>query len=195
MRKSSRWRVLLSIVLFATPATTDAQQAPGADRAPVRSGVRDFDLHIGTWRTQLRLLVSPLSATPEWAEYTGTSVVTKVWDGDANLVELDATGARGRIRALSLRLYNPATGQWSLNFSNARAGTMATPSIGGFVNGRGEFYSHEPVDGRMAWVRFVISPLTADSIRFEQSVSLDGGRSWIPNWIAIDTRLSDAARR
>jgi hypothetical protein len=39
-------------------------------------------------------------------------------------------------------------------------------------------------------VRFEIIPLGADSIRFVQTVSQDGGRTWTPNWIAVDTRLA-----
>jgi len=45
------------------------------------------------------------------------------------------------------------------------------------------------VEGRMMLVRFEIIPLTADSIRFVQSVSADGGRTWMPNWVALDTRI------
>jgi hypothetical protein len=34
----------------------------------------------------------------------------------------------------------------------------------------------------------VISPITADSIRFEQAFSADDGKTWEVNWIATDTR-------
>ena len=37
-----------------------------------------------------------------------------IWDGAANLVELDVEGPTGRIQALSLRLYDTATRQWTL---------------------------------------------------------------------------------
>jgi hypothetical protein len=118
-------------------------------------------------------------------------VVRQVWSGLANLVELDATGPSGRIQALSLRLYRPQARQWSLHFSNSRAGTLSPPTVGEFRNGRGEFYSQESLDGRVILVRFVISPITRDSIRFEQAFSDDGGRTWEVNWIATDTRVKD----
>ena len=65
---------------------------------------------------------------------------------------------------------------------------MAAPTLGGFSNGRGEFYSFETLDGREILVRFVISDITRDSCRFEQSFSADGGKTWEVNWIAVDTR-------
>ena len=43
----------------------------------------------------------------------------------------------------------------------------------------------------MRWVRFEITPITADSIEFIQSVSSDGGKSWVPNWIATDSRIKE----
>ena len=160
-----------------------------------RDGQHDFDFEIGSWRTQLRRLAKPLSGDTTWVEYAGTTVVRKVWDGRANLVELDVSGPAGRIEGLSLRLYNPQSGQWSLNFSNSRGGTLAVPSVGEFKNGRGEFYSHEEYDGRMILVRFVILPLTPDSCRFEQSYSDDGGRTWELNWVATDTRVGGTPGR
>jgi len=92
---------------------------------------------------------------------------------------------------LSLRLYNPQSGQWSLNFASSSAGTLSQPTIGGFQNGRGEFYDQEPFNGRAVLVRFVIRELGPDSCRFEQSFSEDGGKTWELNWIATDTRIKE----
>jgi hypothetical protein len=156
-----------------------------------RDGQKDFDFEIGTWKTKLKRLVKPLSGSSEWVEYEGRTVVRKVWDGRANLVELDVKGAAGRIEALSLRLYNPESRQWSLNFANVRGGTMATPTVGEFKNGRGEFYNQEDFNGRMILTRFVISDIKPDSCHFEQAFSDDGGKTWEVNWIADDTRIKD----
>ena len=118
-------------------------------------------------------------------------MVRKVWDGRANLVELDVKGPAGRIEGLSLRLYNPQSRQWSLNFANSASGTLTTPSIGSFKNGRGEFYAQETLNGRAIFVRFVISDITPDSVRFEQAFSDDGGKTWEANWVAVDTRIKE----
>ena len=50
------------------------------------------------------------------------------------------------------------------------------------------FYGVDTVDGRTVLVRFVISEVTANSARFEQAFSDDGGDTWETNWIAVDTR-------
>jgi hypothetical protein len=154
-------------------------------------GQHDFDFEIGTWKTQLSRLQSPLTGSTTWVEYEGTSVGRKVWDGRANLVELDVAGPAGRIEGLSLRLYNPEAHQWSLHFSNSRLGTMSPPVIGEFKNGRGEFFGQETLNGRAIFVKFVITNITPDSWRFEQSFSDDGGKTWEVNWIAIDTRVNE----
>jgi hypothetical protein len=172
--------------LHAYAQTTAAKPQPVHEQ---RDGEHDFDFEIGTWKTHLSVLQRPLTGSTTWVEYEGTSVVRKVWDGRANLVELQADGAAGHIEALSLRLYNPAARQWSLNFSNSRSGTLSPPSIGEFRNGRGEFIGQETLNDRAILVRFVISDITADSCRFEQSFSDDGGKTWEVNWIAIDTRV------
>jgi hypothetical protein len=176
------------------PAQTDAAKPAAASAAQPRDGQRDFDWEIGTWKTKLQRRLRPLTGSNEWVEYEGTSVVSKIWGGRANLVELDVTGPPGRIEALSLRLYNPESRQWSLNFSNVRTGTLSPPTIGEFKNGRGEFYSQETLNGRAILVRFIISDITNDSARFEQAFSDDGGRNWEVNWIAVDTRMKDASR-
>lgn len=167
-------------------STTDAQ--PTAER---RDGRHDFDFAIGTWKTQLRRLVRPLTGSTTWVELEGTTVVRKVWDGRANLAELKLDTADGPIHVLSLRLYNPQSRQWSLNAANSSSGTLSVPTVGEFKGGRGEFYDQEVFEGRTILVRNVWSDITADSCRFEQSFSDDGGKTWEVNWIAVDTRVKD----
>jgi hypothetical protein len=176
------WVALLTMVALAMPS----QASPSV--GPV-DGQHDFDWEIGTWKTELRRLAKPLSGSSEWVEYSGTTVVRKVLDGRANLVELRVKGPSGQIEGMSLRLYNPQTRQWSLNFASARNGVMTEPVYGGFQDGRGEFFGKDSLDGRAIFVRFVISKVTDASWRFEQAYSEDGGRTWELNWVATDTRV------
>lgn len=188
--RPAAFAALLILGLGAPAASGEPEAASIASRL---DGARDFDFEIGRWKTELRRLKRPLSGSSEWVRYSGTTTVAKVWGGKANLVELDVEGPAGRLQALSLRLYNPETREWTLNFANSAGGTLGVASVGAFRDGRGEFYSHEAFGGRTVWVRFVISGIESDSVRFEQSFSADGGRTWEPNWIAVDTRLPEPA--
>jgi hypothetical protein len=165
--------------------------APAPEPPAARDGARDFDWEIGTWKTSLRRLVHPLTGSAEWTTMEGTSLVRKVWDGRANLVELVADGATGHFEGLSLRLYDPMSRRWSLNFASSRSGEVSPPTIGGFdATGRGEFIGHETLGDKPILVRFVISALTPTSYQFEQAFSADHGATWEVNWIAVDTRVA-----
>jgi hypothetical protein len=184
--------MLWTLSLLGSDATTSTTQSQPASR--LRDGQHDFDFEIGIWKTHLSRCVHPLTGSKTWVDYDGITTVRKVWNGKANLVELEADGPAGHIEALSLRLYNPESHQWSLNFSNSAGGTIGIPTIGEFRDGRGEFYDQETLSGRAIFVRFVISDITADSCRFEQAFSDDGGKTWEVNWIAADTRVKDESR-
>ena len=184
----------LALIFLLPPAL--AQQNPNvsptnAPPAADGDGQHDFDFEIGTWHTHLKRLQHPLTGSTSWIEYDGTSVIRKVWDGRANLVELEVDGPTGHIEGLSLRLYNPQSHQWTLNFASSAGGTMSVPTVGEFKNGRGEFYDQEPFNGRAILVRNVFSDIAANSYRFEQAFSDDGGKTWELNWIAVDTRIPD----
>ncbi len=173
---------------LAEPIGAEARRGAEPAGAP-RDGQHDFDFETGSWKTHLKRLLHPLTGSTTWIEYDGTTMVRKVWNGRANLVELEVDGPPGHIEALSLRLYNPDSHQWSLNFSNSASGTLGTPSIGEFKNGRGEFFDQETLAARAILVRFVISGITATSCHFEQAFSDDGGKTWEVNWIADDVRV------
>jgi hypothetical protein len=176
--RALKYFLLIPIIAFQAFAQTSP-----------RDGQHDFDFEIGTWKTQLRRLQRPLSGSTTWLEYEGTTVVSKVLDGRANLVELKVDGPAGRIEGLSLRLYDPQSRKWSLNFANIKDGQLTTPSIGEFKDGRGEFYNDDTYNGRPIVVRFVITKIAEDQYRFEQAFSADGRKTWEVNWIAIDTRV------
>ncbi|HWU96540.1 MAG TPA: hypothetical protein VN029_13155 [Sphingomonas sp.] len=183
------------IALLALPLPALAQQAPTPRTCPATTtadidGQKDFDWEIGSWTTTLKRLKSPLSGSTTWLDYRGTTEVRPVMDGRANLVELKVEGPAGRIEGASLRLYNPKSRQWSLNFASASGGVLTPAPIGSFRGGCGEFYAQDSWNDRAILVRFVISDITPRSARFEQAFSADGGKSWEVNWIAIDTRRS-----
>ncbi len=174
-------------ILHAVPLAPTSQQAVSPHEAQ-HDGQHDFDFNLGTWHTHIKRLQHPLTSSTTWTEMEGTVVIRKVWDGRAQLEEIEAGGAAGHFEGLTLFLYNPEAHQWSQIFSNSKDGTVSQPAIGEFKNGRGEFYDQEPYNGRSILVRVVWSDITPDSHRFEQSFSDDGGKTWEPNFVATLTR-------
>jgi hypothetical protein len=159
-----------------------------------RDGQHDFDFEFGTWHAKVARLAKPLSGSTTWLRYEGPSVVHKVWDGRANLGEIDLAGPAGNIRGLSLRLYDPQTTQWRISWANVNDGLLGTPMVGGFENGRGEFYNQETFEGRAIFVRFIFSGITETAFRIEQAFSADGGKNWEANWVATFTREGASSR-
>lgn len=166
-----------------------------AQSAPPRDGLHDFDFLMRSWNVHLRKLVHPLTGSTEWIEYEGTSVMTKIWDGRANMEEFkvasiarDAKVAlavkRPSIDAQTVRLYDPESGLWSIWLADAAHGKLGgPPTVGAFHDGRGEFFDAEDIGGRTILVRYVWTQPTPTTARMEQSFSPDWGKSWEVNWI------------
>ena len=188
MSRPFAFAVLLVGLTFAFQLPVIADKRSESTPAARRDGSHDFDFEIGSWKTHLRRLKHPLSGSSEWVQYEGTSNVRGVLNGRANIVELAVAGSAGRIEGAALRLYEPANRRWTLNFFNVADGQLTPPMIGEFHDGRGLFYGDDTFGGRPIKVRFEIVRITADSYRFEQAFSADGGKTWELNWIAIDTR-------
>jgi hypothetical protein len=189
--------LVFGLVTFLQPFGGLAQRNSVASRtssqhAPIeRDGQHDFDFVIGTWKSHTSRLLHPLTGSGTWVEYDGISVNRKVWNGRANLAELEADGPAGHLEVLCMRLYNPQSRQWSLNYAHSSQGTLGPPTIGEFKNGHGEFFDREPFNGRTIYLRQVWSDITPDSARFEQAFSDDGGKTWEANWIEKFTRVKD----
>lgn len=171
-------------MMLSPPGVAARAEAPAAHR----DGSRDFDWALGAWNTHVERLERPLSGETSWVTHTGTTIVHPFLDGRANLAELSIDSAAGRIEGVSIRLYNPRTHQWSLQYASIRAGVLAPPLLGVFSDGRGEFYGEDTFNDSPILVRFIMSDITANSARFEQAFSTDGGETWEVNWIATDTR-------
>jgi len=182
---------LVLSVLIGFPACAADTGAVTTTAPAVRDGSRDFDWEIGTWDTKLRRLRKPLGGNSDWLEYSGTTVVKALMGKRANIVEFDVRGAAGQIAGVSLRLYQPANGQWTLHFANLANGLMTEPMQGAFKQGRGTFFGEDTVNGQQIRVRFLIIPQNENQWRFEQAYSADNGKTWEDNWIAIDTRRKD----
>ena len=149
-------------------------------------GAHDFDFLIGNWRAHVWRLPDRLVGSNRWIEYTGISNHTKLLDSNTNFEQFEVESVDGKlhIKAQTLRLYNPASHQWSIYLVDLDKGVLSTPpEVGQFTGNRGEFFDQEDFKGRAIIVRFMWMNLSPHSARMEQSFSADGGKSWEVNWV------------
>ena len=166
--------------------TADKTKADPADMPIVKNtdGSHEYDFDFGTWHTHTTRMLQPLSDKQEWTELDGTTVVAPVWGGRANLAEYKTAGPNGPIELLALRVYNPNTHEWSINFATpARGELSSTPGIGQFKGGRVEFYDQERFNDKVILLRFSMWGIAPDAAQSEQAFSADGGKTWETNWI------------
>jgi len=174
-----------------TGARAGISSAAVPDTVPLRDGQHDFDFEIGPWKVHVSRLLRPLTGSTNWVQYDGTHIVRRVWNGRANLGELEIDGPAGHIEGLALRLYSPEAHQWSERYASGRDGVLGQATTGQFTAGRGEFVGEEVYNGRVVLARSIYSDITPTSYRIEQSYSADGGQTWEVNWIATHTRMKD----
>jgi hypothetical protein len=178
--------ILIKALIVAIISLLSQLPAFAAAAAPP-DGSKDFDFAIGTWKTHIRRLLHPLTGSNEWTTLDGRVVTRKVWKGRAQLEEIEADGPIGHFEGLNLFLYNPQAHQWGLNWSNSSDGILGIPTVGEFKNGRAEIFDQETYNGRTILVRGIWSDIKANTHRFEQDYSDDGGKTWEPNFIAEKT--------
>jgi hypothetical protein len=160
-----------------------------AEMKTENDGRNDFDFLIGTWKVHHRTLKKRLNGSTEWEEFDGDTVDRKILNGLGNMDENLIHSKKGPVHAISLRLFNPVSKEWSIHWSTDVTGTLDVPMIGGFQDGRGEFYSQEIFEGRHIYSRFIWSKITANSCQWEQAFSEDGGKTWETNWIMEFERI------
>ena len=178
--------IILAAILSAPLFSQTSQTADNPALLPQRDGSHDFDFLIGDWKAHVRRLPDRLNHSDTWDVYDGISNHHKLLDSNANFeqFEVQAAGTHQPFRGQVIRMYNPASHQWSIYGLDLDKGEVGLPPlIGQFAGKRGEFFDSELRNGRMVQVRYVWSDLTPKSARMEQSFSPDGGKSWAVNWI------------
>jgi hypothetical protein len=169
-------------LLAASPLAAQESASP-ASPAPLRDGSHDFDFERGTWNLHIRRLLHPLTGSKDWVEYDGTKTDIPIWNGKANVAEVQADGPAGHLDFIALRLYDPVAHQWSLNFSTQGSGAFGTPLYGEMRDGHFEFIGPDTANGRNILVRFVMQSDGPGKASSEQYYSDDGGRRWELNWV------------
>src|SRR5437868_9094725 len=175
-----------TMLCLAFPSVGHSQTT--APTSVARDGQHDFDFNIGVWHTQIVRIVDPFVRGSDSVALHGTVTVRKVWEGKAELEEIEADGPRGHWEGLTLFLYNPGAHQWTQSFANSRAGTL-TSNVGGFQDGRVVLVGQDnSVYPNTILVRAVWSDIKPDSHQYEESYSNDGGMTWARSFTAHLTR-------
>jgi hypothetical protein len=182
--------LLIGCLLFMSASTQAAAATPEQpSSSELRDGQHDFDFNIGVWHTHVRRIVDPFSPASSSFELDGTVTVRKVWDGKAQLEEIEADGPKGHWEGLTLFLYNSEAKEWSQNYVNSNSGVLEPPLIGSFKNGRGELINQDTFQNKTVLVKGVWSEIKPESHHFDEYFSRDGGQTWLPAFIAVLTRV------
>ena len=150
---------------------------------------RDFDFLHGHWRVHHRRLRERLAGNDEWQTFDGVSTVQPLLGGQGNVDDNVFALDGNTIRGVTLRSFDPSTGQWSIWYLDTRAplGPLDPPVRGSFRDGVGTFYADDTFAGRPIRVRFTWSAVNSAAPHWEQAFSADGGATWETNW-AMDFR-------
>ncbi|HEU5367062.1 MAG TPA: hypothetical protein VFU69_01305 [Ktedonobacterales bacterium] len=155
-----------------------------------QDGRADFDFFIGTWKVHNRRLRERLKRSTSWEEFPGTTVARKILGGLGNIEEFTMERASGPGKGMTMRFFDPGSQQWNIYLADSVNGFDPHPAIGEFKDGRGEFYSHEPFEGKHIFCRVIWSEITPTSCHWEQAFSADGGQTWETNWITDFERIA-----
>ncbi len=177
-----------TVSFFSSALAAACILAKAADAPAVRDGSHDFDFARGTWHTHVTRVLDPFSGGTHTVTLDGTKTARAVWNGRAWLEEIEADGPDGHWEGATLFTYNAKSGQWSQTYIDGETGVQPS-TVGSFKDGRGELFGTVDYQGRMVLMREVWSDVTADSHRFEISFSQDGGRTWVPRFKALLTRI------
>ena len=177
--------------VIASAVADPARPQNSAPTPAVHDGQHDFDFNIGVWTTHIERTVDPFAAKSDTLELSGTVTVRKVWDGKAELEEIEADGPKGHWEGLTLFLYNPTAHQWSQSFVNSKVGAISGSSnVGELKDGRIVLTGQDTVNDRTILIRAIWSDIKTDSHQYEELYSNDGGMTWVRSFIAHLTRLN-----
>jgi len=155
-----------------------------------QSGAHDFDFLHGSWRIVNERLTSRLTNADDWERFAAEGTCRPILAGLGNIDDFRPTGPGwDGFEGASLRLFDPASGQWSIYWSDTAVCKLLPPVVGSFTDGLGEFFGDDHHDGTPVRVRFRWSSAEVDAPRWEQAFSADDGATWETNWVMTFTRI------
>ena len=173
---------LLTALMTLTAPAQSSQET--LTQSANQSAPHDFDFLVGRWNTHHRQLKKRLAGSHDWVDFDGTYEFRLVMGGWGNVGDNLFKKPDGDWRGVSLRSYDPKTGEWAVWWLDGRnpAANLDPPIQGRFESGSGIFYSDEVFQGKPIRVR-VIWTHTPTTARWEQAYSADDGKTWETNWI------------
>ncbi|MES1201624.1 MAG: hypothetical protein ABUS57_09280 [Pseudomonadota bacterium] len=138
----------------------------------------DFDWLTGEWRIAHR----QRRATGEWIEFTGEATCWSVMGGVGHVEDLRIPARN--FNGIGLRLLDRETRVWNDFWVNEQAGQLGEAGLtGGFIDGVGMFTADDTADGHPVKYAGIWDEITANTHRWRQGVSHDGGATWDYAWI------------
>lgn len=185
-------RLLAGVLAPALTLPVVADTAGGHHVVNNQEGQHAFDFLLGNWRVHHLRLKDRLVGSHEWIEFEGTSTVWQTLGGLGNVDDNWINLPEGAYRALSIRTYDPQSGQWAIWWLDGRSplGDFDPPVKGSFIDDVGTFYAEDTFRGKPIRVRYTWSAITANSAHWEQAFSPDGGITWETNWRMRFTRVN-----
>jgi ketosteroid isomerase-like protein len=167
-RTDEGWKVAFDAALPADGT------APGADA---------FDFWLGDWNVAQRIWSGE---SDDFEEFTGRTRVRGIEQGGALVESYDAEARffwlgmeqPRRVRAASVRLWDPARSEWRIYWMDSVGGAFDRPFRGSFVGGEGVFEVVDEAAGRTR--RIVFRPVSEDAVDWElevRSTGADAGQS------------------
>ena len=159
------------------------------------ASANDFDFILGTWVSQNRRYTKPYapgSEGGEWQTFEAHHSCAKYLDGRLLIEHFEATFPTGERRlGITLRTFDPESGQWSVRWLDNRNPLDFSPTLGTFQDKIGLFYEEiTSPDGQPLRLRISWDHITANSARWQQAFSWDNGATWDTNWIGDFTRIA-----
>jgi hypothetical protein len=149
-------------------------------------GRHDFDFLYGRWEVASRRRTDFFDSDAPWVEFEAACEAWPILGGMGNVDTFSPAGQP--YEGATLRLFDPERRSWRIWWMTTRLpGVLDTPVEGRFVDGHGEFFADDVIDGRATRVRYQWQPGEATA-RWQQAFSVDGD-TWVTNWIMDFTRV------
>ncbi|MDE2450291.1 MAG: hypothetical protein KGO22_15055 [Gammaproteobacteria bacterium] len=161
-----------------------AQASPAQAAVPqVRDGSHDFDFLYGSWLMHNRRLAAPVLTSHDWGQFDSTDEARPLPGGLGNEDTYRASWPRKGFVGQTIRLYDRDSGLWRIYWiDNLKShGDPGAPNVGRWQGNVGIFDESLTVQGKPAidrytWTRF--GDHSRIAAHFEESLSVDGGRTW-----------------